>query len=103
LNKCTQCLEQDVLQEDLQGVLECNMTDAIIYNQFLTTDRCSLDTITSTSDEFVEKFVSSLKKLKVPDFVAHQQFSFFKETKSSLQDGEVIVLGHFSENYSLII
>jgi hypothetical protein len=36
------------------------------------------------SDESVEKFLSSLKKLKVPDFVAHQQASFLKETKSSL-------------------
>jgi hypothetical protein len=45
------------------------------------------------SDEFVEKFVSSLKKLKVHNFVAQQQYSFLKETESSLQDGEVIVLG----------
>jgi hypothetical protein len=44
--------------------------------------------------EFVENFVSSLKKLEVHNFVAHQQSSFFKETQSSLQDGKVIVLGH---------
>jgi hypothetical protein len=79
------------------------MTDVSTYNQWLTTDRCNLDTVTSTSEEFVEKFISSLKKLKVQDFVAHQQSSFFKETKSSLQDGKVIVFWDFSENYSLII
>jgi hypothetical protein len=39
----------------------------------------------------------------IHDFVAHQQSSFLKETKSSLQDGEVIVSGDFSENYSFII
>jgi uncharacterized SAM-dependent methyltransferase len=50
---------------------------------------------------FVEKFASSLKKLKVHDFVAHQQSSFLKETKSSLQYGEVIVVGVFWKNYSL--
>jgi hypothetical protein len=104
MNHCiAHCPEEDVLQQDLQDVLECNMTDALTYNQWLTTDRCNLDIVTSTSDEFVEKFISSLKKLKVYNFVAHQQSSFFKETKSSLQDGEVIVLGHFSENYSLNI
>jgi hypothetical protein len=77
--------------------------DAITYDQWLTTNSCNLDTVTSTSDEFVEKFVSSVKKLKVHDFVAHQQSSFLKEIKSSLQGGEVIVLGDFSENYSFII
>jgi hypothetical protein len=69
------------------------MIDAITCNQWLTTNRCNLDTVTSTSDEFVEKFVSSLKKLKVHDFAAHQRSSFLKETKSSLQDGEVIFWG----------
>jgi hypothetical protein len=43
-----------------------------------------------------------LKKLKVPDFVTHQQPSCLKETKSSLQDEEITVLGDFSENYSFI-
>jgi hypothetical protein len=78
------------------------MTDAITYNQWLTTDRCNLDTVTSTSDEFVEKFVSSLKKLKVHDFVAHQHSLFVKETRSSFQDEEVIVLGTFQKIIHLI-
>jgi hypothetical protein len=97
MNNCTQCPEEDVRQENLQDILECNIIDAITYNQWLTTDRCNLDTVTSTSEEFVETFISSLQKLKVHDFIAHQQFSFLKETKSSLQDAEVIVLGDFQK------
>jgi hypothetical protein len=103
MNNCTQCPEEDVLQEDLQDILECNMIDAITYNQWLTTHRCHLDTVTSTSGEFVEEFVSSLKELKLCDFVAHHKSSFLKEAKSSLQDGEVILWGDFSENYLFII
>jgi hypothetical protein len=38
MNNCTQCPEEDVLQEDLQDILECNLIDAITYNQWLTTD-----------------------------------------------------------------
>jgi hypothetical protein len=34
-----------------------------------------------------------VKKLKVHDSVAHQQSSFLKETKSSLQDREAIFWG----------
>jgi hypothetical protein len=67
MNNYTQCPEEDVLQEGLQDILECNMTDAITYNQWLTADRCDLDTVKSTSDTSVGKFVSSLKKLKVHD------------------------------------
>jgi hypothetical protein len=93
MNNCTQCPAEDVLQEDLRDILECNRTDANTYNQWLTTDRHNLNTVTSTSDEFVEKFVSSLKKLKVHNFVAQLQSSFFKGTKSSLQDAEVLFWG----------
>jgi hypothetical protein len=67
---------------------------------YFCTDKCNLNTVTATSHKFGEKFLSSLKKLKVHDFVAHQQSSFLKETKFSLQDREVIVLGDFLENYS---
>jgi hypothetical protein len=42
-------------------------------------------------------------KRKVHILVFHQQSSFFKETKPSLQDGEDIVLGDFAENYSFNI
>jgi hypothetical protein len=57
MNICTQCPEEDALQEDLQDTLEHNMTDASTYNQWLTSDSCNLDTVTSTSDESVQKFV----------------------------------------------
>jgi hypothetical protein len=103
MNACAQCPEEDVLQETLQDALECNVTDAITCNQWLRTNRCKLDTVTSTSDEFVENSISSLKKLKAHDLVVHQESSFLKETKSLLQEGEVIVLGGFSENYSFTI
>jgi hypothetical protein len=39
MNNCTQYPEEDVLQEDLQDILECNMIDATTYNQWLTTNR----------------------------------------------------------------
>jgi hypothetical protein len=48
MNKCTQCPDEPVLQENLQDILECNMTDAITYNQYLTTNRYNLYTVTST-------------------------------------------------------
>jgi hypothetical protein len=54
MNNCTHCPEEDVLQEDLQDILECNMIDATTYNQWLATDRCNLNTGTSTPDGFVE-------------------------------------------------
>jgi hypothetical protein len=57
MNNCTDRPEQDVLQEDLQDILECNMIDAVTYNQWLSNERCNSDTVTSTSVEVVEKYV----------------------------------------------
>ena len=60
-------------------------------------------TITPSTDMFVDCLIENLLKLRKHDFIAKEQASFLVELQSQLKDGEVIVQGDFLENYSFII
>ncbi|KAL5491531.1 hypothetical protein EMCRGX_G016833 [Ephydatia muelleri] len=65
-------------------------------------DHTTFVTITQTADIFVDSLVEYLLKLRKHDFIAKEQAAFLVE-KSSLQEGEIVVLGDFAENYSFVI
>ena len=62
----------------------------------------TLSTIAS-ADEFVEFFCEKLQLLFPHSFLATQQVSFYKECKSTLKPGELLVQADFSENYAFIV
>jgi len=79
------------------------MIDYVQYKQWVSTDRSTLETITKTTDEFVESFCEQLKLLLTHSFIAKQQSSFQLEAKSNLQSGVFQVIADFSENHSFVL
>ena len=51
----------------------------------------------------MEHFCKKLDTLRRHDFIAKEQSHFCTERKESLQDGEVLVIGDFAENYSFVL
>lgn len=88
---------------ELTSLLEANDKESVLFQQWLTTDRCNLETITKTIDEFVPYFVEKVDKLITHDFIYKEQSSFLRDKKESLKQGEVLTICDFSENYSFII
>ena len=78
------------------------MIDTVVFKQWASVDRSTLETVTKSADEFVEPFCKKLELLLPHSFVAMQQASFYKDCKSTLQPGELLVNADFSENYSFI-
>ena len=103
LGTCKACPGIDTLKTSLVALLEDNMIDNVTYRQWEAVDRSSLETVTKTSDEFVEAFCEKLRALIPHSFIATQQASFFNEQKSSLKAGELLVVADFSENYSFVL
>ena len=103
LGPCKACPGIDTLKTSLMAVLEDNMIDNVTYRQWETVDRSSLETVSKTSDEFVEAFCEKLRVLIPHSFIATQQASFYNERKSSLKPGELLVIAVFSENYSFVL
>ena len=77
--------------------------DTITHKQWVSVDRCTLDTVNTTSEDFVEAFADKLEALIPHSFIAKQQSSYFNECKVGLKPGEVLVQANFSENYSFVL
>jgi hypothetical protein len=50
-----------------------SVIDEVIYKRWMTTARCTLETVNSLTEELVDIFIKNLIKLHTHDFVAHQQ------------------------------
>lgn len=103
LNQCDNCPSIDSFKNDLFTAFEEEMVDTITYKQWITVDRCTFETITKPTEDFVNDLGNQLVQLKTHDFIAKQQSAFFSEKKSLLLDNEVIVQCDFAENYSFVL
>ena len=91
------------LRDELLAIMEDNMIDTVVFKQWVSVDRSTLETVIKSADQFVESFCEKLEHLLPHSFVAMQQASFYKDCKSTLQPGELLVNADFSENYSFIL
>ena len=103
LGNCNQCPGAEPLRARLQAVTDENEIDTVEIRQWTTTDRATLETKVLSVDEFIEMFITMLKKLLVHDFIATMQASFLQQRKDTLKDGEFLVVADFSENYSFVV
>ena len=100
LGNCNSCPGFASLEEVLRSVLDDNLIDYVMFKQWVSVDRSTLDTFSKPADKF---FCDKLKLLIPHSFIAAQQASFFSEQKSNLQAGELLVQADFSENYAFVL
>jgi hypothetical protein len=103
MNKCSQCPGTTLLKESLMTTFENNVVDEVSYKQWVTVDRCMMETVTKNIDEFIDEFMENLLKLKTHSFIANRQKESYSELKEGLTEGEVLVNCDFAENYSFIL
>ena len=103
LSECDACPGIVKFKEELVTLLDDNDVDQIVYKQWVSTDRSTLETRCASAEEFVDTFCEKLELLRPHSFIATEQASFYAKCKSSLQPGEVLVTADFSENYSFVL
>ena len=103
LGDCSVCLGVAILKDHLTTYLDENLVDHVTFKQWVSVDRSTLETLTVPVDEFVEILSDKLELLRPHCFIASEQARFFKECKSNLVPGEVLVTADFSENYSFVL
>ena len=84
------------MKKNLLDYFDENECNEIQYKQWTTTDRSQLETITESTEEFVDTFIEKLQVLSRHDFIAKEQSNYLKDRKTALKEGEVLVLGDFS-------
>lgn len=103
MGDCTSCPGTDELKNTLENVLEENMIENVTFRQWVTVDRCNLETVQKSSSEFVEVLCEKIVLLIRHDFIAKQQSSFMNEVKETLKENEYAVTLDFSENYTFVV
>lgn len=101
--ECDECPGPDDLITSLETIFEENSIDEVQYKQWVHTDRSNLETVTQSSDEFLESFSNKLPDLLRHSFTATQQSAFYSELKEALNDGEFLVICDFSENFAFVL
>ena len=89
LGECPVCPDIHSLKEELISLLEKCDIDEIIFNQWVSTDRATLEPFCLPAEDFIDFFCEKLEVLRPHLFIAKQQAAFFSSCKMSLKIGEV--------------
>ena len=92
-----------VMSEDTGGDEEDYGDDEIRYRQWISTDRCTLKEIIESRDDCLISLSRQISELTKHHYRAKAQSAYFAHLKESVEAGEVVVHGDFSENYSFIV
>ena len=69
----------------------------------MTTDRCTLLTVTESTESFIESLAEKVIVLTRHHHVAQMQTQYLKKPKETIPTSECIIVGHFSENFSFVV
>ena len=103
VHQCPGCLEKSALVSKLQQLDCLEETFEVIFKQWQSTDRTTLNTLTLPTDEFTEFAASQLDKLTSHSFIAKSQNQYLKNGKESIHFDTAIILVDFSKNYSFVV
>ena len=102
--RCPNCPSKDALisyLNNLLGALDGNAR--IQYIQWVTTDKATLETYSSSLPKFMDLLINRLEKLTLHSFIATAQSAFLKKRKCMISEDTIILLLDFAENYSFTI
>ena len=103
MGRCSSCMDfEEDLTEDILTIFGELDVNEITFKQWVSTDRTELLTLCKSVEEFTSTLVEKLVILRNHMFIDNQQQSFFRTYKEDLQEGEVLAVGDFSENYSFV-
>ena len=102
IHRCENCPGEDNLVELLQNSFD-ETDDIIHFQQWESTDRTQIVTMSLPVDEFIENVTRKISSLTSHSFIAKCQAKYLKSRKESLHNTEAIILLDFAENYQFVI
>ncbi|KAE8748198.1 hypothetical protein FOCC_FOCC005036 [Frankliniella occidentalis] len=100
LRTCKSCPDNNILRDKLLHAFDEEMIENVMFNQWESTDRTNIVTLTLSVEDFVERFVNQLEDLIPHHFIYKAQAQYFRKQQASLTEGEIMVVGDFAENYT---
>ena len=103
LQQCRKCPGVNGVSEFLRLELEGDNREYITFNQWTQTDRSTLETMSLSIDEYIDKLSNKIRILTKHHFIAKRQGKYLKGLKETINESEGIIIGDFSENYSFVV
>ena len=104
LHRCQHCDREIGVKSFLECLDSVARADNFIsYKQWQSTDRCTLLEKNESKDAFISSLSMIISKLTRHHYIALEQSTYFKNLKETIQEGELVLVGDFSENYSFVV
>lgn len=103
MSECRECPGVAPIRIIIEEAFEENLIENVTYRQWVSVDRCNLETLQKSNEDFINVFCEKLTLLVKHDFVAKQQSSFINDKKENLKESEFVVNLDFSENYNIVV
>lgn len=106
VHRCPSCPGVDVLRsylEDISGLDDTTEDSEVSFKQWMSTDRTTIQTCSSTLADFVETIVKKTDELTSHHFIWKHQGAFLSTLKEQLKQNEAIIILDFAENYSFVV
>ena len=100
---CESCPSIEDFKTELLSAYELEDIDEIQFKRWTSTDRSELSSMVLPLEEFINQFCERAVKLVRHDFIAKAQSQFLKNKKDEIGEGEFVIIGDFSENYSFVV
>ena len=103
VHRCSDCPDEEALIELLRKLYEEVNNDFIQFQQWKSTDRTQIVTMSLPVDDFIENVGKKISDLTVHCFISKSQLQNLKRRKELLDENEAIFLLDFVENYHFVI
>lgn len=103
MSRCSSCPGIEGIENLLCSLEELDLLEEITYKQWVSTDRCTLLTVTEHVDTFIESLAKKVVTLTRHHHVSQMQSRYLRELKAAIPSSECIIVGDFSENYTFVV
>ena len=101
--ECQTCPGKDGVMDFLKALPSMEDRDEFRYKRWVTVDRCTLQEVVESEDEFVDTLSTAVIKLLRHHYVSQKQSRAFKVAKESLDVKSAVLVGDFAENHSFLV
>ena len=102
VHQCPGCPGKSALVSKVQQLDCLEETVEVIFKQWESTDRTTMNTLTLLTNEFIKLAASQLDKFTSYSFIAKSQAQYLKNRKESIYFDTAIILVDFSESFFLL-
>lgn len=103
MSECKSCPGDKEIRLTLERSFQEKLIEKITFRQWISVDRCTLETLQKPSTEFIDLICNKLTVLIRHDFIAKQQTAYMNQIKEKLTESEYAVTLDFAENYSMVV